>query len=321
MIMERDFNPTKYIVWAVIGLVGFSLFWGSWFKVDQTELAFTRRFGTVQQDRHHPIGPGVHFKLPWIDSVDNLQVSLKTIHIPPFKVLTVDNQEVTIEENFNYTIQPDDVYHVLYEVGRPGDVDVTDQVIPVAHDRTARIFAGQNMVTVNFEREKIQAAVEASVTKSVEGLFGITPHSLQIPAIVPSPAFMHSIDQATLAKNSAIQAENQLKTIQFQAQQVAAEATGRADGVIQDARGRSESTKLNAAADAQAVLIKAEAEKKRLVLEGEGKKSYFEAQVTAFGTADKYTDYLRAFAQTQWDGKLPTQMVPNGAVPFLNLNR
>jgi hypothetical protein len=70
----------------------------------------------------------------------------------------------------------------MYEVGRSGNVDIESQVIPVAHDRTARVFAAQNMVTVNQNREAIQEQVEKSISTSVEQLFGITAHSLQIAA-------------------------------------------------------------------------------------------------------------------------------------------
>jgi regulator of protease activity HflC (stomatin/prohibitin superfamily) len=90
---------------VAIGLALFAAANGSWFVVDQTELANVRRFGTVLY-LDKPLGPGLHFKLPFFDTADKLTVTLQTLHIPPFDVLTVDNQKVTIEENFNYTIAP-----------------------------------------------------------------------------------------------------------------------------------------------------------------------------------------------------------------------
>jgi modulator of FtsH protease HflC len=223
--------------------------------------------------------------------------------IPSFDVLTVDNQRVTIEENFNFTIPRAQVYHLMYEVGQAGNVDIESQVIPVAHDRTARIFAAQNMVTVNANRETIQEQVERSITTSVEPLFGIAAHSLQITAIKPSDAFMASIDQATMAKNAAIAAENQLRTKQFEAQQVAATAKGQADATIENARGQAQST-----------LLIAQAEKARLTLTGQGQQANLEAQIRPFGSADKYIEYLKAKAALNWNGQLPqVQTGSNGA--------
>jgi modulator of FtsH protease HflC len=150
------------------------------------------------------------------------------------------------------------------------------------------------MVTVNANRETIQEQVEKSITTSVEALFGITAHSLQITAIKPSAAFMESIDQATMAKNAAIAAENQLRTKQFEAQQVAATAKGAADAAIENARGQAQSTLLNA-----------QAEKTKLVLTGEGQQANLEAQIKPFGGAEKYIAYLQAKAALNWNGQLP----------------
>jgi modulator of FtsH protease HflC len=273
------------------------------FTIDQTELGNVRRFGTVLYPRDQPLGPGLHFKLPFIDTADKIEVTLQTLKIPPFDVLTVDNQKVTIEENFNFTIPRNQVYHLMYEVGSSGNVDIEGQVIPVAHDRTARIFASQNMVTVNANRETIQEQVETSIKTSVEQLFGISAHSLQITAIKPSDAFMRSIDEATMAKNAAIAAENQLRTKQFEAQQVAATAKGAADAAIESARGQAES-----------ILLTAKAEKTKLVVTGEGQQSNLEAQIKPFGGADKYIEYLKAKSALNWNGQLPqVQTGGNGA--------
>ena len=230
-------------------------------------------------------------------------MTLQTLKIPTFDVLTVDNQRVTIEENFNYTIPRDQVYHLMYEVGQAGNIEIESQVIPVTHDRSARIFAAQNMVTVNANREVIQDQVEKSITTSVESLFGIAAHSLQITAIKPSEAFMASTDQATMAKNAAIAAENQLRTKQFEAQQVAATAKGAADAAVENARGQAQST-----------LLTAQAEKAKLTLTGQGQQANLEAQIRPFGNADKYIEYVKAKAALNWNGQLPqVQTAGNGA--------
>lgn len=284
------------------------LAFNSFFTIDQAELGNVRRFGTVLYPRDQPLRPGIHFKMPFIDQADRIRVSLQTILIPVFDVLTIDNQRVSIEENFNYTIPPEQAYHLLYEVGRSGNFDVESQVIPVAHDRTARIFAGQNMVSVNANREVIQEQINKSISSAVEGLFGIASHSFQISAIRPSENFMKSIDQATMAKNAAIAAENQLRTKEFEAKQVAATAKGQADASIEQARGQAESTRLNA-----------EANKLKLVLEGEGLKASLDNQIAALGGADKYLQYLTAKAAQNWNGQTPQIMSGGGSGSAPNL--
>ena len=298
--LRRLVTPGRVAV-GILVIVVLLFLNGAMFRIDQTELGNIRRFGTVLYPRSEPLGPGLHFKIPLIDKADTITVSLQTLHVPPFDVLTVDNQKVTIEENFNYTISRDQAYHVMYEVGRPGNIDIDEQVIPVVKDRTARIFAAQNMVTVNANREAIQEQIEKNVTVAVESLFGITAHSLQIAAITPSANFMKSIDEATMAKNAAIAAENELRTKQFQAQQVAATAKGQADATIENARGQAESIKLNA-----------QANRDRLVLEGQGLQANLTAQIAPFGSPDKYVAYLQAKAALQWNGQVPQVQAGSG---------
>ena len=213
----------------------------------------------------------------------------------------MDNQKITIEMNFNYTIPRDKVNHVLYEIGKSGNTDIEDQVLAVARDRAARIFAGQNMVTVNANREAIQVEIEKSISASVGELFGIEPHSLQIVRITPSEAFMASNEAAVKAKNDAVAAENTKRTRQFEADQQVISAKGNADSAIEAARGRAES-----------VNLEAQAAKTRLTLEGEGQEASLEAQIKPFGGADKYVQYLHAKAALNWNGQTP-QIVSGGS--------
>jgi len=302
--------------WSAVILVVVILLSGSFYKVDQTELANIRRFGVVQYDK--PVRPGLHFKLPLVDTVDRLQVTLTTLHVPPFDVTTIDNQKVTMDMNFNYTIPVDKVYHILYEIGRAGNADIESQILPVVKDRTARIFAGQNMATVNANRPALQSEIEKSVSQSVEELFGIQPHSLQIASITPSAAFMASNEAAVRAKNEAVAAENTKRTRQFEADQVVIKAKGEADSAIEAARGRS-----------QSALLEAQANKTRLELEGEGEAARTLAKATAEA---KGVDLMqRALAQSplvvdyekakRWNGQLPVNMFAGAPIPFLDLNQ
>lgn len=290
--LRPKFRMFGRAAWIVPVLLAFFLSSGSWFKIEPSERGNVRRFGVVQHAA--PLKPGLHFKLPLIDVADTVQVSLTTVHIPPFDVTTIDNQKVTLDINFNYTIPDDKVYHVMYEIGRPGNTDIDSQVIPVVKDRTGRIFSSQNMATINVNRVTIQAEIEKDVANTVSDLFGIQPHSLQIAGITPSPAFMASNEEAVKAKNAAVAAENTKKTRQFEADQFVIKAKGDADSAIEAARGRSES-----------MLLEAQANKTRQVLEGEGLASRLAAEIKPFGTPEQYIAYLKAKAQLNWNGQQP----------------
>lgn len=291
-IMKSPLAFIGKVAGLVLVLLVFSLLNGFWFKIEPSERGNVRRFGVVQYAA--PLKPGLHFKIPLVDVADTLQVSLTTVHIPSFDVTTIDNQKVTLDINFNYTIPDEKVFHVMYEIGRPGNTDIESQVIPVVKDRTGRIFSSQNMATINLNRVTIQADLEKDVSKTVSELFGIQPHSLQIAGITPSAAFMASNEEAVKAKNAAVAAENTKKTRQFEADQLVIKAKGDADSAIEAARGRSES-----------MLLEAQANKTRQVLEGEGLASRLAAEIKPFGTPEQYIAYLKAKAQLNWNGQQP----------------
>lgn len=286
---------------GVLVIIGATFLFGSWFTIDQTDMGNVRRFGQKVYDQ--PLLPGLHFKFPLIDTVDKLQVTLNTVKIEPFEVSTIDNQVVTITINYNYTIPRNQVNHLLYEVGGMGDdqTNIHAQAIAVAKDRASAVFAGQNMVTVNANRAAIQDAISTSVHERLRTLFGIEPHSLQLPEIKPSLQFLTSNEAAVNAKNAAVAAENTKRTVQFQADQNVIHATGLANAVKAKADG-----------DAYAVKVAADAEQYRLIADSKG----ITARIAAFGNPAAYIDWIRA---QQWKGEVPTYIGAGQPIPFLNM--
>ena len=66
------------VILGTVGLVALCAL-DAYFVVEPTEMAGVRRLGQVITAK--PLGPGPHFKLPLIDQVDRLQVSLDTFKI------------------------------------------------------------------------------------------------------------------------------------------------------------------------------------------------------------------------------------------------
>ena len=272
---------------------------GSFYTVDPSEKANVRRLGTVEYST--PVGAGVHLKIPFVDHVDRIQVSLRTLHIPKFDVNTIDNQKISLEINFNYTVPTDKVNHLLYEVGKSGVSELDESILPVAKDRAARVFAQQNTTTVSQNREAIQAKVEKDVSDAVKDLFGIQPHSLQIASIGYSEAFIQSNENAVKAKNDAVAEQNKQVVATAIAQQKVIAAKGVADAAIETATG-----------DARSAIIRAEADKQKQVLDGEGQGSRLKAEIAALGSPENYVKYLDAKAKNLWNGQAPQVMSGTG---------
>jgi regulator of protease activity HflC (stomatin/prohibitin superfamily) len=285
---------------ALILILGYS----SFYVVDPTELAGVRRLGTVITPR--PVGPGLHLKLPLIDSVDRLQVSLDTFPVNDLTVYTIDNQSVTVGITLTYRTPPEAVMHLLYEVGRSGNADIRTNMAPIVADRALRVFAKRNTIKISEEREQIAVEIKQMVSERLHELFGLDVLDLQLSKILYSPSFVASVEAAVKAKNDAVAASNTVNRIEYEAEQARAKARGDADAAAIRAEGEKRATITRAEAEAAAVRLTAEANAAAIKLRGEAVAAY--PKVIDMTLAEK------------WSGTPPqTVMGGTGAVPFFQL--
>lgn len=348
----RIVNPGRKLLYAGVAILALSAAFGSWFTVEPTERAGVRRLGTVTTPQ--PLKPGLHWKLPFVETVDKLTVSQQKIHVDPFVVNTIDNQPVSLDINIIYRTPDSAVFKNLYEIGRSGPDDIAPQMVAVVRDRVSRIIAGKNTITISANRESIQSEITHSVHDAVNQLFGIDVESLQISGITYSAAFMASNELAVKSKNDAVAEENKKKVIEYQAQQrvifaegqareqvAAAEGAAKvllarstaeaqqveisaraaATAAITRAEAEARQVRIAAEAAAQARTVQAEAERTALEAVGHGEGARLRAMVDATGGPDKYLESLRIGAQAKWNGSVPTTVMNmgagNGQVPLV----
>ncbi len=280
------------------------LLWLSLFVVEPTEMAGVRRFGEVTT--REPLGPGIHLKLPLIDQVDRLQVSLDILRVQDMTMYTVDNQWVKISVGMTYRIPPTAVFRLLYQVGKSGSFGIRENVEPIIADRAMRVFARRNTIKISEERETIANEIRQLVSTRLAELFGLEVVDLQIAKIEYSPTFAASVEAAVKAKNDAVAAENTVNRIRFEAEQVRVRAQGEADAAAIQAEGQKRSAVIRAQGEAEAVRIVGEAQAASLQARG--------AAVAA------HPGIVQLVAADRWNGVLPlTVLGEHGAVPFINL--
>ena len=84
----------KKILFAVIIVLLVSLLNGSIYTVRENEYACTVRFSKIIQTVDQP---GLHFKIPFIDSIKYFSKATTLYDIPPSEVLTSDKQNMTVD--------------------------------------------------------------------------------------------------------------------------------------------------------------------------------------------------------------------------------
>jgi membrane protease subunit HflC len=288
---------------SAIALAAFAS--GSWFRVQQNEVAYVTRFGQVVNSQAGPLQPGLHFKLPLVDEADTISVSTDTVKMPVMKAFTRDTQEVMLQLSLTYNVPSASAYHLLYEVGRAGNVDIAHNLESVANDRVRSIVGRRDVTDLAGEgREKIMDEIKAVIATELKRLFKVEVQDVQIPALDFSAQYKEAVNRATLARAQRVQAEQDRERAKVEAETVVVKSKGEADSQYARAEG-----------SARAQLTQARAEAEATKLRGDADASAIRAKIEAAGGVDGYTRQLQAQASLNWKGNLP-QIMGAGASQF-----
>jgi regulator of protease activity HflC (stomatin/prohibitin superfamily) len=268
-------------LFVVVVLVG-----SSWYTVGQGDRGIVKRFGRVVA----VTTPGLHGKMPLIDSVVSMSVRTQKVTLDKMNVYSKDIQGADVLLSANYSIDPSAVERIYTQYGK--DVDervILPQILAKAKD----VFGRNNAVEIVQNRNKIAA----DITKELESRLtatGVIVESVQIENIDFSADYTRSIEERMKAEVAVAQSQQNLEQEKVKANIVRTTAQGEADALVAKARAQAEATKLQGDAEAYAIKAKAEAlAQNPLVIE--------------------YTKAL------QWNGQLPQTMLPSGGVPMINL--
>jgi modulator of FtsH protease HflC len=287
--------------------------YNSCYTVQPTEMAGVRRLGTVVTAV--PVGPGLHFKLPWIDVVDTIQTSLDTFQMNDLTVYTIDNQAVTVGVGLSYHTPPSAVLKLLYGVGRSGNVDIAENIRPVLADRVLRVFSTQNTVGISANREQIATEIRKQVADALGSIFGLQITDLQLSSITYSPSFQASVEAAVQAKNDAIKAENTVSRVRYEGEQAKVQADAQASVRIAQANAEAEATVAQARAQRESAILRAQGEAQAATLTGEAEAKIIQQVGVAVAANPSVVSYE---ASHRWNGQLPATML-GGTNPPLSM--
>jgi regulator of protease activity HflC (stomatin/prohibitin superfamily) len=257
------------------GLVIIYVVFASWYTVDEGERAVVLRFGQLVGEEV----PGLHFKLPWVDTVRMITVQNQTKRYQNLEAYSRDQQPADLTVSVTYVVSnPSEVYSQYGDlegaVGRLIDPRLTAGV--------KTIFGQYDAVRAIQERAALNNDFDMAVTSAIDG-GPINVISVQIENIDFSDAYEQSVEQRMLAQVEIQRREQNLRTTEVEAQIARTRAQGEAEAI-----------RLRGEAEAAAISARAEALRMN-------------------------ADLVQLQAVEKWDGKLPTTMVPSSALPFINL--
>jgi len=224
-----------------------------------------------------PLDEGLHFVMPFADSVVNMEVrTLK--FVKSTSSASQDLQTVSTEVTVNYHPSYESVHFLYKEVG----LDYENRVIqPAIEEVVKQVTANYNAEELITKRPLVKSDIETEIGKRL-GDFNIITEVVSITDFQFSALFASAIESKVEAEQKAFRAENDLKRIEVEAQQRAAQSEGIARANVAEAQG--------------------EAEAIRIINE-------------ALAQNPHYLEWLKT---QQWDGKLPL-VVGEGGTPFIQI--
>lgn len=213
----------KIITLIGLLLVGFILLTGSIGIVGAGQRGVLLRFGAVAGSIKNE---GLYFKIPFVE-----QVVLMSTQIQKYSSLTTasskDLQVVTTEVTLNYQLEPNSVGEIYRTMRQDYENRVIQPFVQEAVKSIAANFDAEQLIT---QRPKVKADLQNMLTKRL-AILGISVVELSITDFRFTQVFQDSIEAKVKAVQQALEAENALRRVGFEAQQAVVKATAEAKGL------------------------------------------------------------------------------------------
>ena len=229
----------KTVAGVAIALVAIMTLFGSWYTVDQGERAVVLRLGaTVGED-----GPGLHFKLPWINSVHKITVQNQNRRYTKLESYSRDQQPATLTVSVTFMASDPSAVYSQY-----GDLDgaVGRLIDPRVMSGVKTIFGQYDAVRAIQERAALNNDIAAAITSAITGPIQIV--GVQVENIDFSAAYEQSVEQRMLAQVEIQKREENLRTTQVEAEIARTKAEGEAKAIR--LKGEAEGAAIKARGDA-----------------------------------------------------------------------
>lgn len=285
--MGNIFRVAAFAAVFVIGLLGLSTIFGSWYTIDQTERGVILRNGAV----NGVADPGLGWKLPWIDSIRTISVQQHVQRYETLQAYSADQQPATMVVSVNYRVPVDQVENV-YSNYRDLDGLTTRLLDPRVNEEVKTVFGQYTAQSAISNRAKLNADVAEAIQSKVNG--PIIVDSVQIENIDYSDAYEKSVEERMLAEVEVQKLRQNAEREKVQAAITVTKANAAADAVRANAQAQADSVRLLGEAEATAIDAKGKA-----IRENPGLIELTKAE--------------------KWNGSLPTTMIPGSTIPFIDV--
>ena len=248
---------------TVLGLLVFALLASSVYIIDEREKGIVLQFGDpVKVD----VPVGVHFKVPFIQSVNKYDARLQTLDERPDRVITVNGKYLLVDSFVKYKIS--DV--LTFYKATAGSFNQLNSVLSQRVESVLKNqFSSRTIVeVVAGERDLLMSILLSNLNNSVNDL-GVEIIDFRVKRIDLPPEVSSSVYQRMRTERNRL------------AEQLRSE-------------GKEIAREIRAVADKDRVVILAEAYKKAEQLRGEGDAESTRIYAEAFGQDPEFYEFTRS---------------------------
>lgn len=276
-------TPIKISLTAFVALLLIIMVFGSFYTVDEGQRAVQLTNGRISG----VADPGLHFKIPFFQSVEKISVQTHTRVFGKLQAYSSDQQPADMRVSVSYRVTDAAALYSTF-----GSVEamlgrLIDRQVPTQLENT---FGKYTAVSAIRSRSQLVSEMAKATREAVAGPVHI--ESVQIENIDFSPAYERSVEERMKAEVEVQTQKQTLEKEKISAEIAVTQAQGKADSMVASAKAEAEAIRLRGDAEADAI----------------------KARATALAQNQNLVELVRA---ERWDGKLPTTMLPNGTVPFL----
>lgn len=227
--MSKSKTPKKVAKWTIALFVIVIIAASSLYTVRSSERGVLSTFGKIDDEA---ITPGLHIKIPFIQTVTTMSVRTQKITLME-SVYTKDVQTADVELEVNYDLNPAGVAMLYKQIGRNYEEKVIN---PVIRGTLKDAFGDFNATAIVENRDIVKSEIEKNAREQLNNEF-FSNIRVQIANIDYDDTFEKAISEKQTAEQDALKAKN--KTIQIEEE--------------------AKQTRIKAEADAEAIRIKAQA--------------------------------------------------------------
>lgn len=291
-------NPIA-IVLIVIALIGIGVLVGAVKIVRPYQRGLVERLGKYKTTR----APGLNLIVPFIETMQLIDMREQVVDVPPQEVITADNVVVSVDAVVYY--EATDPQRLVYNVA-----DFFTAITKLAQTNLRNLIGDLELDKALTSRDTINTQLR-DVLDDATDKWGVRVVRVEIQRIDPPP-------EVVSAMHAQMRAERDRRATVTEAKGYQEAAIARADGekqaAVLTAEGRKAAAVLDAEGEARAIELRATADKLRLEMIGEGEGHAAKARLS--GIKDAHADnkvltveYLQALEKIG-DGRATKLVIP-----------